>query len=70
MISHLENGAELSDDVHAAHAEVLAERDLEEEERDAAREQGQEVGDEEGSCKGKGSIAPAAVEQNWTCGSG
>ena len=46
--SYLEDGAELADDVHASHAEVLAERDLQEEERDAAREQGQEVGDQEG----------------------
>ena len=46
--TYLEDGAELADDVHASHAEVLAERDLQEEERDAAREQGQEVGDQEG----------------------
>ena len=50
--TYLEDGAELSDDVHASDPEVLPEGDLEEEERDAAREQGQEVGYQEGTCKG------------------
>ncbi len=43
----LEDGADLADDAHAAHAEVLADRHLQQEEGDAAAEERDEVGDEE-----------------------
>ena len=60
--TYLEDGAELADDVHASHAEVLAERDLQEEERDAAREQGQEVGDQEGPWKESRKVFNGLIE--------
>lgn len=43
---YLEDGAELANDGHPAHAKVLADRDLEQEEWDAAGQHGQEVGDQ------------------------
>ena len=45
----LENGAKLPHHAHAAHPQVLSDRDFEEEERDATCEPGQEVGNQEGT---------------------
>ena len=50
----LEEGADLPPGCDAALAGVLAQRHLQEEHRDAAGEEEDEVGDEEGSCRERG----------------
>ena len=51
LTGYLEDGSQLTDHGHAAHPEVLADRDLEEEEGYSADKHGEEVRDKEGSCR-------------------
>ena len=57
----LEDGCELADNLHASHPQVLADRDLQEEEWDATYQHGEEVGDEESPCQNRSKFCTLGV---------
>ena len=57
----LEDGCELADNLHASHTQVLADRDLQEEEWDATYQHGEEVGDEESPCQNRSKFCTLGV---------
>ena len=65
----LENGTELPDDAHAAHAQVLTDADLQQEERNSARDHGQKVGDEKSAYWGASWMSRNEIEnKSEICG--